>query len=87
MRISIEDTRTGKVVKLEVKEHHIIEKVIDIAIKNMGSIDSEQRSYTLVLKDKELPNSIEISDAIHKFGLKENDKLSLWTRVVGGLFL
>ena len=25
MRISVEDTRTGKVIKLDVKEHHLIE--------------------------------------------------------------
>ena len=87
MRISVEDTRTGKVVKLEVKEHHMIENLIDIAIKHMGMIDSEQRSFTLVLNDKELPNSITISDAVHKFGLKEDDKFALWTRVVGGSLL
>jgi len=84
MRISVEDTRTGKVTKLDVKEHHIVERVIDIVIKYMGIIDSEQRSYTLVLSDKELPNSITISDAVHKYGLKEDDKLALWTKVVGG---
>lgn len=85
MRISVEDTRTGKVIKLEVKEHHIIERIIDIIIKYMGIIDSEQRSYTLVYNDKELPNTISVEEAKHKFGLKEDDKLTLWTRVVGGI--
>jgi len=84
MRISVEDTRTGKVIKLDVKEHHDIERIIDIVIKHMGIISAEQRSYTLVLHEKELPNSITIEDAIHKFGLKENDQLSLWARVIGG---
>lgn len=50
----------------------------------MGIISSEQRSYTLVLDGKELPTDITIEDAVHKFGLKENDKLALWARVVGG---
>ena len=50
----------------------------------MGIISAEQRSYTLVLDGRELPPTITIEDAIHKFGLKENDKLSLWARVVGG---
>ena len=84
MRISVEDTRTGKVIKLDVKEHHIIERIIDIVIKHMGIISSEQRSYTLVLEDKELPSTITIEDAIHKFGLKDNANLALWARVVGG---
>ena len=84
MRITIEDSRTGKVIKLDVKEHHKIERIIDIIIKHMGVISSEQRSYTLVLKEQELPNTITVSDAIHKFGLKENDKLALWARVIGG---
>ena len=30
MRISVEDTRTGKIIKLDVKEHHAIERIIDI---------------------------------------------------------
>jgi len=84
MRISVEDTRTGKVIKLDVKEHHIIERIIDIVIKHMGIISSEQRSYTLVLEDKELPSTVTIADAKHKFGLKDDDKLALWARVVGG---
>jgi len=84
MKITIEDSRTGKVIKLDVKEHHKIERIIDIIIKHMGVISSEQRSYTLVLKEQELPNTITISDAIHKFGLKEDDKLALWARVIGG---
>ena len=50
----------------------------------MGIISAEQRSYTLVLNGQELPTTITIQDAIHKFGLKEDDKLSLWARVVGG---
>jgi hypothetical protein len=50
----------------------------------MGIISVEQRSYTLVLHDKELPNSITIEEAVHKYGLKENDKLALWARVIGG---
>ena len=84
MRIQVEDSRTGKLIKLDVKEHHKIERIVDIIIKHMGIISAEQRSYTLVLSGKELPPAITIQDAIHKFGLKENDKLSLWARVVGG---
>ena len=86
MRISVEDTRTGKIIKLDVKEHHQIERIIDIVIKHMGIINVEQRSYTLVLNERELPNSITIKDAVHKFGLKEEDKLALWARVIGGEF-
>jgi len=84
MRISVEDSRTGKLIKLDVKNHHQIERIVDIIIKHMGIISAEQRSYTLVLKDQELPNSITIEDAIHKFGLQENDKLILWAKVIGG---
>ena len=84
MRISIEDTRTGKIIKLDVKEHHLIERIIDIVIKHMGIISSEQRSYSLVYNDKELPNKITIGDAVHKFGLRENEVLALWAKVVGG---
>ena len=85
MKITIEDVRTGISQNLDVKEHHKIERIIDIVIKHLGIVSAEQRSYTLVLHEKELPNSITIEDAIHKFGLKENDKLSLWTRVIGGI--
>lgn len=85
MRIQVEDSRTGKLIKLDVKEHHKIERIVDIIIKHMGIISAEQRSYTLVLNGKELPPAITIQDAIHKFGLKENDKLALWARVVGGI--
>ncbi|MHA1477149.1 MAG: hypothetical protein ACTSPU_03025 [Promethearchaeota archaeon] len=84
MRISIEDTRTGKIIKLDVKEHHLIERIIDIVIKHMGIISSEQRSYSLVYNEKELPNKITIGDAVHKFGLHENEVLTLWAKVVGG---
>lgn len=84
MRISVEDSRTGKLIKLDVKEHHQIERIVDIIVKHMGIISTEQRSYTLVLNDQELPTTITIQDAIHKYGLKENDKLALWARVVGG---
>jgi hypothetical protein len=84
MRLSIEDTRSGKVLKIDVKDHHIVERIIDIVIKHMGFIHSEQRSYALVYNERELPNSITIKDAVHKFGLKENDRLILWTKVIGG---
>jgi hypothetical protein len=84
MRISVEDSRTGKLIKLDVKNHHQIERIVDIIIKHMGIISAEQRSYTLVLKDQELPNTITIEDAVHKFGLQENDKLILWAKVIGG---
>jgi len=84
MRISIEDTRTGKIIKLDVKEHHLIERIIDIVIKHMGIISSEQRSYSLVYNEKELPNKITVGDAVHKFGLDENEVLALWAKVVGG---
>jgi len=80
----VEDSRTGKLIKLDVKNHHKIERIVDIIIKHMGIISAEQRSYTLVLNGRELPPDITIEDAIHKFGLKENDKLALWARVVGG---
>ncbi|MBY8988798.1 MAG: hypothetical protein KGD61_10115 [Candidatus Lokiarchaeota archaeon] len=84
MRISIEDTRTGKIIKLDVKEHHLIERIIDIVVKHMGIISSEQRSYSLVYNEKELPNKITIGDAVHKFGLHEDGMLALWAKVVGG---
>ena len=84
LRISVEDSRTGKLIKLDVKNHHQIERIVDIIIKHMGIISAEQRSYTLVLKDQELPNTITIEDAVHKFGLQENDKLILWAKVIGG---
>ena len=50
----------------------------------MGIISAEQRSYTLVHDGSELPGGITIADCVHKHGLKENDKLALWARVVGG---
>ena len=84
MRILVEDTRTGNDMKMDVTENATIENIIDKVIKHMGIISAEQRSYTLVLHDAELPNSITIEEAIHKFGLKENDKLALWARVIGG---
>ncbi|MHA1729912.1 MAG: hypothetical protein ACTSWY_14455 [Promethearchaeota archaeon] len=84
MKIQVEDSRTGKLIKLDVKSHHNIGRIVDIIIKHMGIISSDQRTYTLVLGDKELPPELTIEDAIHKFGLKNNDKLSLWARVIGG---
>ncbi|MHA1986844.1 MAG: hypothetical protein ACW98D_09410 [Promethearchaeota archaeon] len=84
MKISVEDSRTGKIIKLDVKDNHLIERIIDIIVKHIGIISSEQRSYTLVLKDKELPNKITVADAVHKYGLKEDENLILWTRVIGG---
>ncbi len=86
MRITIEDSRTGKVIKLDVKEHHTIERIIDIIVKHMGIISAEERAYTLVLNGKELPSTITIEDSVHKFVLKENDKLALWARVIGGYY-
>ncbi len=84
LKISVEDSRTGRIIKLDVKDHHQIERIIDIIVKHMGIISTEQRSYTLVLNNQELPNKITIQEAIHKFGLKEDQKLILWTRVIGG---
>ena len=55
MRISIEDSRTGKIIKLDVKENHVIEQIINVFIKELGMISSEQRSYALVLNQQELP--------------------------------
>ena len=86
IKISVEDSRTGKLIKLDVKLNHVIERIIDIVIKHMGIISAEQRSYTLVIDGQELPANIMIEDAVHKFGLKEGDKLTLCARVVGGSF-
>ena len=55
-------------IKLDVKEHHIIERIVDIIIKHMGIISAEQRSYTLVLEGTELPTNITVQDAVHKIG-------------------
>ena len=85
MRIQVEDSRTGKLIKLDVKDHHKIERIVDIIVKHMGIISTEQRTYTLVLGEKELPPEITIEDAKHKYGLKNNDRLALWARVVGGI--
>ena len=35
-------------------------------------------------KDDSIDGLSRLADAIHKFGLKENDQLSLWARVIGG---
>ncbi len=29
MKISVEDSRTGKLIKLDVKEHHVVERIVD----------------------------------------------------------
>ena len=85
MKISIEDTRTGRRMKLDVKGHHVIESIKEIVVRHMGFIDSNERSYALVYDDKELPNTITVREAVHKFGLKEYDILMLWTKVIGGI--
>ena len=54
MIISVEDSRTGRIIKLDVKDNQLIERIIDIIVKHMGIISSEQRSYTLVLNNQEL---------------------------------
>ena len=45
-----------------MKEHHKIERIVDIIIKHMGIISAEQRSYTLVLNGHELPPTIIFED-------------------------
>jgi hypothetical protein len=85
MILSVEDSRRGKTIKIDVNEKHLIENIIDIVIKHLGSISSEDRSFALVFQGKELPNSISIRDAVQSFGLKENDKLELWAKVIGGI--
>jgi hypothetical protein len=85
LRISVEDSRTGRIIQLDVKNHHQIKRIIDIIIKHMGIISTEQRSYTLVFNNQELPNKLTIAEIIHKYGLKEGQKLVLWTRVIGGI--
>ncbi|MFX0021187.1 MAG: hypothetical protein ACFE9S_02605 [Candidatus Hermodarchaeota archaeon] len=84
MIISVEDTRGGKIIKLDVNKRHLIESIITIVVKHMNIITSEQRSFALIYKGKELPNSITIGQVVQDYGLKENDKLELWAKVVGG---
>ncbi len=84
MIISIEDTRGGKIIKLDVNERHLIESIITIVVKHMNIITSEQRSFALIYRGKELPNSITIGEVVQNYGLKENDKLELWAKVIGG---
>lgn len=85
MILSVEDTRKGKIIKIDVNERHMIESIINIVVKHLGTMSSEDRSFALVYKGKELPNSLSIREAVQDFGLKENDKLELWTRVIGGI--
>ncbi|MFX1326633.1 MAG: hypothetical protein ACFE91_00625 [Promethearchaeota archaeon] len=84
MLLSVEDSRLGKSIKIDVKKTHIVESIIHLIVEHMGIINSEQRSYTLIHNGKELPNSITIGEAVQKFNLKENDKLFLWAKVIGG---
>ena len=84
MQLSVEDTRTGKLIRLDVKDNHLIKSILEYIIQHKQFSNSEQRSYSLIFNEKELPNSITIKEAVHKFDLKENDKLILWTRVIGG---
>jgi len=84
MILSVEDTRKGKLIKIDVHEKHLIVSVINIVVKHLGVMSSEDRSFALVYKGKELPSSLSIREAVENFGLKENDKLELWTRVIGG---
>ncbi|MFX1503259.1 MAG: ubiquitin-like domain-containing protein [Promethearchaeota archaeon] len=84
MIISVEDTRGGKIIKLDVNERHLIESIITIVVKHMNIITSEQRSFALIYNGKELPNSITIGEVVQNYGLKENDKLELWAKVIGG---
>ncbi|MFX1303149.1 MAG: hypothetical protein ACFFBV_09295 [Promethearchaeota archaeon] len=85
MILSVEDTRKGKIIKIDVNEKHMIESIINIVVKHLGTMSLEDRSFALVYKGKELPNSLSIREAVQDFGLKENDKLELWTRVIGGI--
>jgi hypothetical protein len=84
MIVSVEDTRAGKIIKLDVNERHLIESIITIVVRHMNIITSEQRSFALIYKGKELPNTITIGEVIKNYGLKENDKLELWAKVIGG---
>lgn len=84
MIISVEDTRGGKIIKLDVNQKHLVESIITIVVKHINVITSEQRSFALIYKGKELPNSITIGDVVQNYGLKEHDKLELWAKVVGG---
>ena len=83
MLIQIEDQRTSKIIKIDGKPHHSIQALIDVSVKHLR-LDPGERSYALVYKGKELPTTITLEEAIMKFGVKENDKLTLWARVVGG---
>jgi len=84
MILSVEDTRMGKIIKLDVNEKHLVESIITIVIKHLNVITSEQRSFALIYKGKELPNSMTIGEIVQNYGLRENDKLELWAKVIGG---
>jgi len=84
MRLSVEDPRTGKLIRLDVKHNQLIRSILEYIIQHKQFLNSEQRSYSLIYNEKELPNSITIKEAVHKFDLKEGAKLILWTRVIGG---
>jgi hypothetical protein len=84
MILSVEDSRGGKILKLDVNEKHLVESIITIVIRHMNVITSEQRSFALIYKGKELPNSMTIGEIVKNYGLKEYDKLELWAKVIGG---
>ncbi|MFX1477761.1 MAG: hypothetical protein ACFFCI_06490 [Promethearchaeota archaeon] len=84
MIVSVEDTRMGKIIKLDVNEKHLVESIITIVIKHLNVVTSEQRSFALIYKGKELPNSMTMGEIVRNYGLKENDKLELWAKVIGG---
>ena len=84
MILSVEDTRMGKIIKLDVNEKHLVESIITIVIEHLNVITSEQRSFALIYKGKELPNSMTIGEIVRNYGLKEKDKLELWAKVIGG---
>ncbi|MFX1470572.1 MAG: hypothetical protein ACFFB8_18150, partial [Promethearchaeota archaeon] len=81
--IFVEDPISGKTIKLRVEGKHSIKQIVDIITKHLGSLTTDERTYGLVLRGKELPPWITIEDAIHEFGLKEGDKFSMWAKIKG----
>ncbi|TXT64257.1 MAG: hypothetical protein BAJALOKI1v1_590017 [Promethearchaeota archaeon] len=82
--IQIEDPKTGRVVTFKVKYNHKVGKLLEITAEFLGYQSSQDRSFALVYKGQELKDEFTINDLILKYGLKNEDTLTLWARVVGG---
>lgn len=81
IRITIEDSTTGKAISLDVKGGDTVQGIVDLIVEHTNMPISDRITRMLVYNGRGFKGATTVQQLTEQFGLIHGDKLALWTKV------